>query len=144
MIGEIPQEISEDGAAEEDPTGSAQQAIVKSATKEKGEGGSSEQRVGAAEGVLRDDEVIIAMKKELDAEEGAEDEGSGAEEDKTTTGAQEKYGDGPDEIELLLDGERPEVGERKHGGPVIVAHALGYQRGVLKIEGEGEELVMEV
>jgi hypothetical protein len=78
------------------------------------------------------------------AEKGAQEKGASAEDEETVTCAQQENRDGPDEIELLFDGERPEVRKRKSRGPGVVAKALRNEVGVLEVEGEGEELVMEV
>jgi hypothetical protein len=84
------------------------------------------------------------MQEKEGAQEGAEDKGGSAEDEETATCAQQENGDGPDEIELLFDGERPKVWERKGGGPGVVAKALRDEVGVLEVEGEGEEFAMEV
>jgi hypothetical protein len=84
------------------------------------------------------------MQQKREAQQGAEEDGGDAEDEEATTFAQEEYGDGPYEIELLFDGERPKVWERKGGGPGVVAKALRDEVGVLEVEGEGEEFAMEV
>ena len=84
------------------------------------------------------------MKEEEEAEKRAEDEGGGAEDEEAATGAQEENGDGPDEIELLFDGERPEVREWKSRWVRCNCAWVARRGGVLEVESEGEELVMEV
>jgi hypothetical protein len=84
------------------------------------------------------------MKEKEEAQERTNEEGGSAEDEEAAAGAQEKHGDGPDEIELLFDGERPEMRKRKSGRSGVVAYALGDDCSVLEVEGKGEKLVMEV
>ena len=62
------------------------------------------------------------------------------EDEQAATRTEEKNGDGPDEIELLFNGKRPEVRERESGGSGVVADGLRDEVGVLQVESEGEQL----
>jgi hypothetical protein len=129
---------------DEDPSGGTEHAIVKAAAQKESDGCSGKKRVCATDGVGCHDEVIDAVKEESKAQQRTEEQSGCTKDQEAAAGAQQEDGDGPNEIELLLDGERPEVRKRKEGGAAVVTNAWSEQIRVLEVEGEGYELVVKV
>jgi hypothetical protein len=84
------------------------------------------------------------MKKETEAQQRTEEQGGCTNDQEAAAFAQQEDGDGPNEIELLFDGERPEVREGKTGWAGVVANAFSDKIRVLEVEGEGYKLVVKV
>jgi hypothetical protein len=133
-----------EGASEEEPGASAEYAVVKAGSEEKCERCSGEEGICAADGIGVDGEIRNAVREEGEAQEWAEQDGGGAEEEEAAFFAEEEDGDGPDEIELLFNGEGPEVREGEGVGAPVVADGGSDEGGVLEVERERQEFAVVV
>lgn len=84
------------------------------------------------------------MRQQSEPQERREDEGGAAKEQEAALLVKQKDDDGPGEIELLFDGQGPEVRERQSGRTHIVADLWCDQIRVLEIESERQEFAVEV
>ena len=109
---------------------------MKLAADEQRKRAAEEKRICSTEGVGLDQEVVDAMHQKSEAKKRADYERHAAKEEQASPPAEQEDGNWPYEIELLLDGQGPEVGQWQTGRPAVAADGVSDEIGVLEIKGE--------